>query len=185
VAADDCGVELDASWRRTDKSSSSLTYRSGRNASIPFGDGLDVMTLLPEIRVVDGLAKTSFHDSPGVILVAARGEIQIMLLSPPPLGRFATSEKKNDVDTIGVDVLLKPPLALGEPKPGLKMCPGEDSHARTLDVSNAPDLDSVTPKSVVKSVGVVAMKDLGSDDFGDTGGGSFVPVVVVGVVFVN
>lgn len=117
---------------------------------------------------VDGLAKTSFHDSPGVIFVAASGEIHIMLLSPP-LGRFATSEKKNEVDTIGVEVLLElAPLAFGEAKPGLKS-PGEESHARTLEVSKAPDLDGVDPKSTVKSVGVVAINDFGSVDLGDKG----------------
>lgn len=120
AVAADCGVELDASWRRTDKSSSSLTSRSASTASIPFGDERDDVTVFPGI-CVDGLAKTSFHDSPGVILVLARGEMHMMLLSPPPLGKFATSEKKNDVDTIGVDVLLELPLALGDAKPGLNM----------------------------------------------------------------
>jgi hypothetical protein len=135
------------------------------------------VTVFPGI-CVDGLAKTSFHDSPGVIFVLARGEMHMMLLSPPPLGRFATSEKKNDVDTIGVDVLLELPFALGDAKPGLNMWLGEESHAKTLEVSNALDLDGVVPKPVVKSVGVVAMNDLGSDDFGDMGGTSFVVMVV-------
>ena len=47
-----------------------------------------------------------------------------------------------------------------------------------MEVSNALDLDGVVPKSVVKSVGVVAMNDFGSDDLGDMGGTSFVVVVV-------